>query len=106
MRPRELSTLSMWPTTRLAKLDSAHVISWPSMQQWGKSVNPLIDIALNFHPIFAVTAYQVFLTTSSIVMWVRTLKCWSLPLIVGDRVTGLAGFNWSIDPTTAGHLQR
>ena len=39
------------------------------------------------------TAHQVFLTSSSIGLWIQTSKFWSLPPIVGDQAIGLAGFN-------------
>ena len=99
MKLHELNTLSMSPITRLAKSGLAHVIWRPSMRQWGKSVTPLIDIASNFRQIFVASAFRVFRTTFSIVLRVQTLKFWLLLPIVGDRVTGLAGFNWLIDPT-------
>jgi hypothetical protein len=50
--------------------------------------------------------YQVFLTTSSIGLWVQRLKFWSLPRIVGARAAGWAGFNWSVDLIFTGHRQQ
>ena len=106
MKPHELNTLSMWPTTRLAKSGLEHVILRPLMRQWGKFAALQINIASNFRQIFVAAVFQVFRTTFSIVLRVQTLKFWSFLPIVGDRVTGLAGFNWLIDPTGAGHRQR
>ena len=99
MMQHALSTLSMWPTTNLVRVVLAHVICRLSMRQWIKSVNPQIGIASNSHLIFADIAYQVSLTTSYIDLWIRRLKFWSSRPIVGDRGTGLAGFNLLIDPT-------
>ena len=73
------------------------------MWQWEESANSRIGIASKPHRIFADIAYQAFLTTSSIGLWVRMLKFWSLPRIVGARATGWAGFNWLIDLTCTGH---
>jgi len=44
---------------------------------------------------FVNIAYQVFPTTSSIGLWIQTLKSLSLPRIADGRATGWAGFNWS-----------
>lgn len=85
----------MWPTTSPAKLGSAHDIYWLSMRQWGPFAKLQIVIASSTHLLFASTAYQVFLTTFSIGLWIQTLKCWSLPRIGGGLATGWAGFNWS-----------
>jgi hypothetical protein len=85
----------MWPTKSPVKLDSAHDTCWLSMRQWGTSAKLQIVMASSFHLLFVSAAYQVFLTTSSIGLWIQTLKFWSLPRIVGGQGTGWAGFNWS-----------
>ena len=59
------------------------------------SANLRIGIESNFRLVFVDIAYQVFLITSFIGLWVQTLKFWSLPRIVGGRATGWAGCNWS-----------
>ncbi len=61
----------------------------------GRSAKLQSAIASSFHLPFASTVYQVFLTTSSIESWIRKLKFWWLPRIVGGQATGWAGFNWS-----------
>jgi hypothetical protein len=79
------------------KLGSAHDTCWLSMRQWGPSVKLRIVIELSSRLLFVSTAYQVFLTTSSIGLWLQTLKFWSLPRIVVGQTTGWAGFNWSLN---------
>jgi hypothetical protein len=65
------------------------------MRQWVRSVKPRIVIESSSRLRFVSTAYQVFLTTSSIGLWIQILKFWSLPRIAGGLATGWAGVNWS-----------
>lgn len=85
----------MWPTKSLAKLGSAHGTCWRSMRQWGLSAKLQIVIASSTHPLSVSTEYLAFLTTSSIGLWIHTLKFWSLPRIGGDLATGWDGFSGS-----------
>ena len=61
----------------------------------GPSAKLRIVIELNFRLLFVSTAFQVCLTTSSIELFMLTLKFWSLPHIVDGRAIGWVGFNWS-----------
>lgn len=54
-----------------------------------------IGIESSSRLLFVGAASQVFLTTSSIGLWIQTLKFWSLPRIVAGPATGWAGLNWS-----------
>ncbi len=68
----------------------------------------LIVIASSSHLLFTSSAYQVFHTTSSIGLWIQTLKFWSLPRIGGGQTTGWADLNWSpkADACGSAWLQR
>lgn len=98
----------MWATTSPAKLGSVHDTCWLSMRQWEPSAKLQNVIASSTHLLSVSTECLVFPTTSSIGLWIQTLKFWSLPRIGDGLATGWADFNWSpeLDAFGSAELKR
>ena len=71
------------PMPRRAEVATLRLFSLDALSE--SEIEPLLSVN---------TAHQVFLTSSSIGLWIQTSKFWSSPPIVGSQAIGLAGLNW------------
>jgi hypothetical protein len=71
------------------------------MRQWAPCAKLRVGSELSSRLLVVSTDYPVFLTTSSIGLWVQTLKFWSLHRIAVGLGIGWVGFNWSLNPVAS-----